>query len=152
MLIFAFHYQNFIIIETFITYILILSFHCAACSSLATRSTFRQRPMRTSLEAYLGSISLGLSISLVVAATWLGLGSTTATPMIRTASARTCNGGLSKISGYVTFGFLAFKHSLADNRCSNFPCFTYVHGCRNTSRRLRVRRHGVTLSYTSCAG
>ena len=111
MLIFAFHYQNFVIIETFITYILILSFHCAACLCLATRSTLRQRPTRTSLAAYLGSISLGLSVSLVVAATWLGLGTTTATPTIRWASAGTCNGGLSGISGYVTFGFLAFEHT-----------------------------------------
>ena len=69
MLILAFHYRNFIIIEIFITYILILAFHCAVCSSMATRGGSRHVATRTSLEAYLESISLGLSISLVVAAT-----------------------------------------------------------------------------------
>ena len=52
MLILAFHYRNFIIIEIFITYILILPFHCAARLRLATRITRRPRPTRTSLEAY----------------------------------------------------------------------------------------------------
>jgi hypothetical protein len=69
MLLLTFRYRNFIIIGIFMTYILILPFHCAARSSLPTRRGSRDVAMRTSLEAYLGSISLGLSISLVVAAT-----------------------------------------------------------------------------------
>jgi hypothetical protein len=68
MLILTFHYRNFIIIEIFMTYILILPFHYAGRSSLPTRRGSRDVATRTSLEAYLGSISLGLSISLVVAA------------------------------------------------------------------------------------
>jgi hypothetical protein len=69
MLLLTFRYRNFIIIEIFMTYILILPFHCAGRSSLPTRRGSRDVATRTSLEAYLGSISLGLSISLVVAAT-----------------------------------------------------------------------------------
>jgi hypothetical protein len=65
----TFRYRNFIIIEIFMTYILILPFHCAVRSSLLTRRGSRDVATRTSLEAYLGSIFLGLSISLVVAAT-----------------------------------------------------------------------------------
>jgi hypothetical protein len=53
--------------------------------------------------------------------------------------------------GYVTFDFLAFKHSLVDNSCTNAPCFTYVHGCSNTSRGLRVMNVCAIVSYTSCA-
>jgi hypothetical protein len=69
MLFLTFRYRNFIIIAIFMTYILILPFHCAGRSSLPTRRESRDVATRTSLEAYLGSISLGLSISLVVAAT-----------------------------------------------------------------------------------
>jgi hypothetical protein len=69
MLLLTFRYRNFIIIEIFMTYILILPFHCAGRSSLATRRGSRHVATPTSLEAYLGSISPGLSISLVVAAT-----------------------------------------------------------------------------------
>jgi hypothetical protein len=69
MLFLTFCYRNFIIITIFMTYILILPFYCAGRSSLPTRRGSQDVATRTSLEAYLGSISLGLSISLVVAAT-----------------------------------------------------------------------------------
>jgi hypothetical protein len=65
----TFRYCNFIIIKKFMTYLLILPFHCAVRSSLPTQRGSRDVATRTSLEAYLGSIFLGLSISLVVAAT-----------------------------------------------------------------------------------
>jgi hypothetical protein len=68
MLFLTFRYRNFIIIKKIMTYILILPFHCAGRSSLPTGRGSRDVATRTSLEAYLGSISLGLSISLVVAA------------------------------------------------------------------------------------
>ena len=67
MLILAFHYRNFIIVDFFITYILISAFHCVARSSMATRAGSRHVATRTSLETSLESIFLGLSISLVVA-------------------------------------------------------------------------------------
>jgi hypothetical protein len=69
MLLLTFRYRNFIIIKKFMTYILIFPFHCAGRSSLPTRRGSRHVATPTSLEAYLGSISPGLSISLVVAAT-----------------------------------------------------------------------------------
>jgi hypothetical protein len=69
MLILAFRYRNFIIIEIFITYILMLSFHRAVRSSLKNRRGGRHVATRTSLGGYLESISLRLSISLAVVAT-----------------------------------------------------------------------------------
>jgi hypothetical protein len=151
MLILTFCYRNFIIIKKFMTYILILPFHCAVRSSLPTRRGSRDVATRTSLEAYLGSISLGLSISLVVAAMQLRLGGTTAMRQILMASTTTCRRWLYTNSEYVTSDFLAFKHSLVDNSCTNAPYFTYVHGCSNTSRGLRVMNVRAIVSYTRYA-
>jgi hypothetical protein len=51
------------------------------------------------------------------------------------------------------FGLLTIHTlSLVDNNCTNAPCFTYVHGCRNTSRRPRARKMRAMMSFTSLQG